>query len=61
MDKLQQFVDALRERRVKKGVDYCYTFKYGQVRVLCHDVFADAVREVARECGIDLVSIQTYE
>ena len=58
---LNNWIALLRERRVKLGVDYAYTTKYGQIHVLCCDVFKDAVVETAKLCGLDLTSINTYE
>lgn len=51
----------LREQRIKDGTDYALLHKYGKTRVLCNDVWVNAIREVAEHHGITIHSWHTYE
>ncbi len=57
---MDEFESALREQRVKKGVDYAYTYKYGKLHILCDEVWVDLIREAAELLGIVVGSWHTY-
>jgi hypothetical protein len=60
MTPLEAMDAELRELRVKKGVDYAYTHKYGQTRLMCCDVFMKTVTEVAEKHGVWFVDTHPY-
>ena len=60
MSPLESLHAILRERRIKDGVDYSITLKYGAVRVLCDEVWKPAVEEAASQCGIRIAAWFTY-
>ncbi len=46
-ENLDNAVYVLREdRRIKRGTDYNYTVKYGQIHVMCQAVYLESVKEV---------------
>lgn len=58
---INRWVEELRERRIKLNVDYSYVFKYGEFRIICHEVFKDAIIEYAQRFGIIITEIFTYK
>lgn len=49
-----------QEYRIKQNVDYSFTYKYGQLHVLCQEVYADAIREACAKYSFQVTSLQTY-
>lgn len=64
MTTLEQFNLAENElaniHRIKKGVDYALAFKYGELHVLCQELYEDTVREVLNRHGIDIKSMHKF-
>ncbi len=59
--KMAEFIRAMREEhRLKLNVDYSYTIKYEELRILCAEVFKEAITEYADRFGIKIVSFHTY-
>lgn len=46
--------------RLKLNTDYALTVKYGEVHVLSHDVFEDAIREVFAKHAVAIKTLNTY-
>lgn len=62
MSKLEDMKHMLRERyRIKYGVDYAITVKYGSIRVMCHGVWKDRITEVADHFSIVIDQWFTYQ
>lgn len=60
-DNIAKFVYALREEhRVKLHVDYTYTYKHQELRILCHHVWKDLIIEYAKKHGVTILDIYTY-
>jgi len=49
--------DILRQRRIKVDVDYALMAKYGEIHVICYEVFADQINEVFGLAGVVIRSI----
>lgn len=64
MTTVEQFNLAENElaniHRIKKGVDYALAFKYGDLHVLCQELYEDTVREVLKRHGIGIKSMHTF-
>jgi len=63
MDRIEELKHLLRdERRVKYGVDYAITHKYGKTHVMCNEVWRKSIEEVAAKLQlvIDDWHIYTY-
>ena len=60
-NKIDTFKNKLYDKRIKFGVDYAYTYKYGTFRVLCDALWEYEIREVAHECGLMINAVTTYE
>jgi hypothetical protein len=53
MDKLETAKAELRdEHRLKFGTDYCWTYKYNELRILCAVVFRGTIHECLTRHGI---------
>jgi hypothetical protein len=50
----------LRELGLKINTDYAITFKYGELRVLCNEVFEATIRETANKYCINIAELFTY-
>lgn len=61
MHRIDKLVEALYEQRVKKGTDYSYVYKYGQLQVICCEVFKESILEEARKADVKIDHIFTYE
>ena len=48
------------ERRVKIGLDWQYTLKYGQLRILCDYVWQEVIEEYLVAAGIKVTQYLTY-
>lgn len=58
---MQKFWEHLRnEFRLKLNVDYSYTFKYGELRILCGIHFKETIAEEAAKCGVAIHQFFTY-
>lgn len=57
---LNKMKDFLAEKRIKHNVDYAFTYKYGEVHVLCHEVWEEEIREAANSFGINIKQFHTY-
>lgn len=58
-------MDALKEdlrdnHRLKFNVDYSWTVKYGEIRIMCHNLFKDTISEVAKHHGVVVWYWLTY-
>jgi len=51
-DKIEQLKISLRENRIKYGVDYSITYKYGELRILCNAIWQDTIKEEVKEIGL---------
>lgn len=62
MSKIEELKDLLRSQfRIKYGVDYAITNKYGQIRVMCHGMWRDKIEESAKRIGIEIDEWFTYQ
>ena len=52
---------ALAHIRLKRGVDYAYTVKYGQVHVVCDAIWEQPVRRVFDQHGVQINTLHTYD
>lgn len=62
---LLQNLDAAKSElqttyRIKQNTDYALTVKYGQVHVLCHEVYEDSIKEVFERHEVAVQSVHTY-
>lgn len=57
---ISQMRRELREIRIKHGVDYAVLHKYDTTRVLCDEIWVDAIQEVADRCGVRIDTWYTY-
>ena len=57
MNKLNEL---LREQRLKVNCDYAITYKYNEYHLLCHEVFEERIKEVAKTLDIEFKTIHTY-
>ncbi len=58
---LENFKERLRQEwRIKRGTDYSYTLKYGDLRVLCDLAFQETIQEVAAEAGLTVMEWFPY-
>lgn len=46
--------DLREERRLKFGCDYCWTFKYGKLRVLTDEIWFDTIKEFAKKHNVKI-------
>jgi len=64
MTTVEQFHLAENElaniHRIKKGVDYALAFKYGDLHVLCQELYEDTVRDVLTRHGIAIKSMHKF-
>lgn len=64
MTSVEQFELAENElaniHRIKKGVDYALAFKYGELHVLCQELYEDTVRKVLNHHGVGIKSMHTF-
>jgi len=51
---------TLRDHRLKYGTDYAIVFKYGEIRVLCHEAYRYAIEECAKTLGLVVSDWYTY-
>jgi len=61
LETVLRFENALREEwRLKRNVDYAFTYKYGNIHLLCCDVFKETICEEAKKHGFTFDSVATY-
>lgn len=58
--RFEAFLAALAEGRIKRNTDYALTSKYGQRRIMCHEVYKERVVALAREHSVEIMEIFTY-
>ena len=57
---LEKLKEALAEIRIKWATDYCWTYKYGKLHVLCNAVWVESIKEQATKCQVEIDEILTY-
>lgn len=58
---MKTMVEKLRdEQRIKLGVDYTYTYKYGELHILCHAVYRETIEKYAADHNLPITTIHTY-
>jgi hypothetical protein len=62
MESTTEYLKSLlrEEHRIKHGCDYALTVKYGEVHLLCQEVWLDTIQEVAGSLNITFTTIHTY-
>jgi hypothetical protein len=50
----------LDDNRVKRGVDYAFTHKYGKTHVVCDGVWVKAIKAAAKRHGVTIDTWHTY-
>ncbi len=61
MSKLEELKDVLRSAyRIKYGVDYACTMKYGQLRVMCNHIWRPNIKYEADRLGLEVHEWFTY-
>lgn len=58
---MEAMIEALREEcSFYRNTEYAYTFKYGELRVLCAELYTEVIIEYAKRFGVKITSIHTY-
>jgi len=59
---IDQWKLELREEyRIKDGVDYATAFKYGKLRIYCHEVYKERIEEEAVKFNLNIASLETWK
>jgi hypothetical protein len=57
---LEKFDSKLADERIKKNVDYSYTYKYNELHIICHEAYNKSIIEMAERLGIKIATIHLY-
>jgi hypothetical protein len=60
VNRLEQFKHNLYENRIKWATDYCWTYKYGELRIMCDEVWVESIKEEAEKLGIEIKEFLTF-
>ena len=59
--RLDDFWVHLRNNfRLKANCDYSHTFKYGELRIFCYEVYRERIAQEAEKFGLDITEFCTY-
>lgn len=59
-DEVDDVTIELQKERIKRGTDYSFTIKYNTLRIICSEVFKDAIKEAFARNNIEVTKFYTY-